>query len=134
MDSAVKQFLIYLRAVRNSSPNTIRSYQNDLEQFLAFLTPPGTPMPSPPEVTHVMIREFVAHLHDCGSVILYARFTSFLRFLVRVDVVNVDFWGKRCVFPEQVFRVLKPRPLVEIEDVAFSFSPFTIFAVCSDRL
>jgi len=64
MDSAVKQFLIYLRAVRNSSPNTIRSYQNDLEQFLAFLTPPGTPMPSPTEITHVMIREFIAHLHD----------------------------------------------------------------------
>jgi integrase/recombinase XerC len=64
MDSAVKQFLIYLRAVRNSSPNTIRSYQNDLEQFLAFLTPPGAPMPSPTEVTHLMIREFIAHLHD----------------------------------------------------------------------
>src|SRR5579864_1198195 len=64
MDSAVKQFLIYLRSVRNSSPNTIRSYQNDLEQFLAFLTPPGTPMPSPTEVTHLMIREFIAHLHD----------------------------------------------------------------------
>src|SRR5215469_14401904 len=64
MDSAVKQFLIYLRSVRNSSPNTIRSYQKDLEQFLAFLTPPGTPMPSPQDATHLMIREFVAHLHD----------------------------------------------------------------------
>ena len=64
MDSAVKQFLIYLRAVRNSSPHTIRSYDNDLGQFLKFLTPPGTAMPSPQEITHLMIREFVAHLHD----------------------------------------------------------------------
>src|ERR1700726_4982754 len=64
MDSAVKQFLIYLRAVRNASPHTIRSYDNDLGQFLTFLTPPGTAMPTPQDVTHLMIREFVAHLHD----------------------------------------------------------------------
>ena len=64
MDSAVKQFLVYLRSVRNSSPHTIRSYQSDLEQFLVFLTPPGAPMPSPQDVTHLMIREFVANLHD----------------------------------------------------------------------
>ena len=64
MDSAVKQFLTYLRSVRNSSPHTIRSYQNDLGQFLTFLTPPGTPMPRPQDVTHLMIREFVAHMHD----------------------------------------------------------------------
>src|ERR1700733_165733 len=64
MELAVKQFLIYLRSVRNASPHTIRSYENDLTQFLAFLTPPGTAMPAPQDVTHLMIREFVAHLHD----------------------------------------------------------------------
>lgn len=64
MDSAVKQFLIYLRSVRNASPHTIRSYENDLAQFLRFLTPPGMAMPSPQDVTHLLIREFVAHLHD----------------------------------------------------------------------
>ena len=64
MNSAVKQFLIYLRSVRNSSPNTIRSYEKDLEQFVAFLTPPGVAMPSPQDITHLIIREFIAHLHD----------------------------------------------------------------------
>jgi integrase/recombinase XerC len=64
MNSAVKQYFMYLRSVRNSSPNTIRSYENDLGQFLAFLTPPGVAMPSPEQVTHLMIREFVSHLHD----------------------------------------------------------------------
>jgi len=64
MDSAVQQFLNYLRSVRNSSPHTIRSYENDLTQFLRFLTPPGTAMPPPQEITHLMIREFVANLHD----------------------------------------------------------------------
>ncbi len=55
---------MYLRAVRNSSPHTIRSYETDLGQFLAFLTPPGVAMPSPEQVTHLMIREFVSQLHD----------------------------------------------------------------------
>jgi integrase/recombinase XerC len=64
MDSAVRQFLNYLRSVRNASPHTIRSYQIDLRQFLTFLTPPQTPMPRPADITHLMIREFVAHLHD----------------------------------------------------------------------
>lgn len=64
MDSAVQQFLVYLRSVRNSSPHTIRSYENDLMQFLRFLTPPETAMPRPQDVTHLMIREFVATLHD----------------------------------------------------------------------
>jgi integrase/recombinase XerC len=64
MNSAVKQYFMYLRSVRNSSPNTIRSYETDLGQFLAFLTPPGVAMPQPEQVTHLMIREFVSHLHD----------------------------------------------------------------------
>ena len=64
MIAAVKQFLNYLRSVRNSSPHTIRNYESDLEQFVSFLTPPGTATPPPQDVTHVMIREFISHLHD----------------------------------------------------------------------
>jgi integrase/recombinase XerC len=92
MDSAVKQFLIYLRSVRNSSPHTIRSYDNDLTQFLKFLTPPGTAMPSPQDVTHLMIREFVAHLHDLrlekSSIARKpAAIRSFFKFAVREGLV-----------------------------------------------
>jgi integrase/recombinase XerC len=92
MDSAVKQFLMYLRSVRNSSPNTIRSYESDLGQFLAFLTPPGTPMPAPQDITHIMIREFVAHLHDLrlekSSIARkLAAIRSFFKYAVREGLV-----------------------------------------------
>jgi integrase/recombinase XerC len=66
MKSAVGQFLNHLRSVRNASPHTLRSYENDLNQFVAFLTPPGVETPAISEITHLMIREFVAHLHDLG--------------------------------------------------------------------
>ena len=92
MDSAAKQFLIYLRAVRNASPHTIRSYDNDLGQFLTYLTPPGTAMPPPQDVTHLMIREFVAHLHDLrlekSSIARkLAAIRSFFKFAVREGIV-----------------------------------------------
>jgi integrase/recombinase XerC len=92
MDTAVKQFLIYLRSVRNSSPHTIRSYQNDLGQFLTFLTPPGTPLPPLQDVTHVMIREFVSHLHDMklekSSIARkLAAIRSFFKYAVREGLV-----------------------------------------------
>ncbi|MCU1341938.1 MAG: Tyrosine recombinase XerC [Candidatus Acidoferrum typicum] len=66
MKSAVGQFLNYLRSVRNASPHTLRSYENDLNQFVTFLSPPGVETPAISDVTHLMIREFVAHLHDVG--------------------------------------------------------------------
>lgn len=92
MNSAVKQYLIYLRSVRNSSPNTIRSYEKDLEQFLEFLTPPGVAMPSPQDITHLMIREFIAHLHDLhlekSSIARkLAAIRSFFKFAVREGLI-----------------------------------------------
>jgi len=92
MDSAVKQYLVYLRVVRNASPHTIRSYDNDLGQFLTYLTPPGTAMPPPQDVTHLMIREFVAHLHDLrlekSSIARkLAAIRSFFKFAVREGIV-----------------------------------------------
>jgi integrase/recombinase XerC len=92
MDSAVKQFLNYLRSVRNSSPNTIRSYESDLGQFLQFLTPPGVAMPAPQDVTHLMIREFMSHMHDLNlekSSIArkLAAIRSFFKYAVREGIV-----------------------------------------------
>ncbi len=42
------------------------NYRKDLDQFLAYLTPPASRPPALTGITHSMIREFVAHLHDHG--------------------------------------------------------------------
>jgi integrase/recombinase XerC len=93
MDSAVKKYLTYLRSVRNSSANTIRSYESDLDQFVTFLTPPGTATPAPQAVTHLMIREFMAHLHDLrlekSSIARkLAAIRSFFKYAVREGIVQ----------------------------------------------
>jgi len=92
MKSAVGQFLNYLRSVRNASPHTIRSYENDLSQFLAFLTPPGAEPPPLQDITHLLIREFVAHLHDhnlqkSSIARKLAAIRSFFKFAVREGLV-----------------------------------------------
>jgi len=88
MKSEVDQFLKYLRSVRNASPHTLRSYQNDLGQFVAFLTPPETQTPRLQDVTHLMIREFIANLHDhnlekSSVARKLAAIRSFFKFAVR---------------------------------------------------
>src|SRR5213080_5298347 len=66
MIEAIAKYLEYLHSVKNASPHTILNYRRDLEQFLAYLSPPGLPPPALTGVAHPMIREFVAHLHDHG--------------------------------------------------------------------
>src|SRR6266850_4370521 len=66
MKEAIARYLEYLRSVRNSSPHTISNYGRDLHQFLTYLLPPGTQLPALHAVSHSMIREFVAHLHNHG--------------------------------------------------------------------
>ena len=66
MKEAIAKYLEYLRSVRNSSPHTVSNYGNDLDQFLAYLSPPGAQPPALHAVVHAMIREFMAHLHDQG--------------------------------------------------------------------
>jgi integrase/recombinase XerC len=66
MIQAIAKYLEYLQSVRNSSPHTVLNYRRDLEQFVAYLSPPGARPPGLAGVTHSIIREFVAHLHDRG--------------------------------------------------------------------
>jgi integrase/recombinase XerC len=64
MKETIAKYLEYLQSVKNSSPHTVLNYRRDLEQFLAYLSPPGIRPPALTGVTHPLIREFVAHLHE----------------------------------------------------------------------
>jgi len=66
MKQAIGKFLQYLQSVKNSSPHTVLNYGKDLEQFVAYMSPPGVRPPGVNGVTHVIIREFVGHLHEQG--------------------------------------------------------------------
>ena len=66
MEEATAKYLEYLRTVRNCSPHTVSNYGKDLRQFVTFLSPPSAAPPALRAVSHGMIREFVAHLHDHG--------------------------------------------------------------------
>lgn len=92
MKSAVNQYLNYLRVVRNASPHTLRSYESDLSQFQEFLTPPRSEPPALADITHLLIREFIAHLHDhhlerSSIARKLAAIRSFFKFTVREGMV-----------------------------------------------
>jgi integrase/recombinase XerC len=93
MKQTIQKYVEYMRSVRNSSPHTLVNYAHDLEQFVAFLTPPGTETPKLALVTHHMVREFVAHLHHTGlekSSIArkLAALRSFFKYCVREGRLN----------------------------------------------
>jgi integrase/recombinase XerC len=92
MKSAVQQYLNYMRVVRNASPHTLRNYESDLSQFLEFLSPPGVEPPALRDITHLLIREFIAHLHDhllekSSIARKLAAIRSFSKFAVREGLI-----------------------------------------------
>jgi integrase/recombinase XerC len=64
MKAAIEKYLDYLRYVRNASPHTLRNYLSDLRQFVEYLSPPGVETPSPAQLDHHVIREYVGWLYD----------------------------------------------------------------------
>ncbi|HEY4818488.1 MAG TPA: tyrosine recombinase [Candidatus Acidoferrum sp.] len=93
MKQAIGKYLQYLQSVRNSSPHTILNYGKDLEQFVAYLSPPGEQPPALPKITHLIIREFVGYLHEQGlekSSIArkLAALRSFFKYCVREGMIK----------------------------------------------
>ncbi len=79
-------FVDYLRYERNMSPETIRAYQKDLEQFINHVTPEGGFDAS--KVTNATIRQYLAHLSEKSYekttiVRKLATIRSFFKFLLR---------------------------------------------------
>jgi integrase/recombinase XerC len=93
MKQAIGKYLQYMQSVRNSSPHTIVNYGKDLEQFVAYLSPPGMQPPGLPKITHLIIREFVGYLHEQGlekSSIArkLAALRSFFKYCVREGLIK----------------------------------------------
>ncbi len=74
MQDSIPRYLRYLSVERNASEYTIKSYREDLEGLLDYLTEALGHRPTPAEVTPQILRTFVAALHDAD----YAR-TSIAR-------------------------------------------------------
>jgi integrase/recombinase XerC len=64
MQRLINQFILYLRYERNASPDTLREYRRDMEQFAAFLTPPGERTLPLQQIDHRVVREYVGWMYD----------------------------------------------------------------------
>ncbi|HEV2489450.1 MAG TPA: tyrosine-type recombinase/integrase [Candidatus Acidoferrales bacterium] len=95
LQQRIEQFLNYLRYVRNASPKTLVNYKIDLEQFAAYVSPPGERTMALGAVDHLVIREFISHLYERGlqrsSVARkLAALRSFFRYCVREGLLKLN--------------------------------------------
>ncbi len=67
MKRQISDFLVYIRKERHYSPNTVRSYEDDLRQFSEFLTRYFSPRTFELcKVDHTVIRKFLGDLLEQG--------------------------------------------------------------------
>src|SRR2546422_10451652 len=93
MRQAVASFLRHLDRERNASAHTVRAYGEDLEQFRAYLERVLGRAARPAEVDHLLIRGFLADLHERGlkkvsAARKLATLRTFFRFLCREGVLD----------------------------------------------
>jgi integrase/recombinase XerC len=93
LKKAIAAFLRHLDRERNASPHTVKAYGEDLAQFLAHLERELGREPRPGEVDHLLIRAFLARLHQAGlkkssAARKLASLRTFFRFLCREGVLE----------------------------------------------
>ena len=113
MEKPLQDFLLYLKVERNYSVHTLRSYESDLRQFVAFMgeriaqtkAPDATPL-VPALVDHLDVRAYLASLYRHNAKSSVARklsaLRSFFSYLVRqgelkqnpADLVTAPKMGK----------------------------------------
>ena len=93
MQAAVSRFLQYLRAERNASDLTIKSYREDLEALVEYLQDEAAAPPTAAAISVADLREYLAAVSEAG----YAKTTisrrlaslrSFFRFAQREGMVD----------------------------------------------
>ncbi len=89
---AVARYLGDLRA-QNASPHTLRNYESDLQQFVAYFSPPESAPPSPEALTALNLREWMGDLYDRGLTVVSIRrklaaVRSLFHFLTRDGTVS----------------------------------------------
>lgn len=88
----VREYVEQLKR-ENASKHTIRNYKADLQQFLAYFTPPDGEAPAPAEIDPLAIREWMGGLHreNLSNVTIrrkLAAVRSFLRDLQRRGLIE----------------------------------------------
>jgi integrase/recombinase XerC len=92
VESAIAGFLRHLDRERNASAHTVRAYGQDLEQFREHLEATIGRPPRPQDVDHLLIRSFLARLHEAGVAKVsaarkLASLRTFFRYLCREGVL-----------------------------------------------
>jgi integrase/recombinase XerC len=90
---AIRAFVRHLDRERNASEHTRRAYQKDLEQFLQHAQAQLRREPRPQDVDHLVIRSFLARLHERGlkkssAARKLAALRTFFRYLCREGVLE----------------------------------------------
>jgi integrase/recombinase XerC len=93
MTRQVAAFLRHLDRERNASPQTVKAYGRDLEQFVAYARRELGREPRAPEVDHLLLRGFLADLHRRGlqkasAARKLAALRTFFRYLCREGVLD----------------------------------------------
>lgn len=92
MHQELERFINHLQAVRNASPNTVRSYTTDIKQFLAFLDDEGL-VTEPWHIDAKVVRRYMARLHRLGigktsSARKLSSLRAFFKYLVRRGLMS----------------------------------------------
>ena len=93
MEDAIRAFVKYLDLERGASRETLRSYQSDLRQFVAFLRIGyGEAVPEPGDVASTTIRQFLVQLAErkekkTSQARILACLKSFYKFLNQRELI-----------------------------------------------
>lgn len=91
LNPRIEEFLTYCGA-RNLSPNTIRAYRSDLEEFVALS---GGSEITVNHINRKLIRSFVVRLHEAGATLVtvmrkLAAVKSFCKWLEAEDLLEAS--------------------------------------------